>query len=181
MKLYTKTGDDGTTGLQGGRRVGKQDAIIAAIGSIDEVNAALGVTRSSCQQEDLADLIQQIQSDLFALGADLSAPSGVGKYARHFKCDAINRVERKIDEICDQLPPLTHFILPAGSETASRLHLARTICRRAERQCVALTEPHDINNTTVIYLNRLSDLLFTLARRANQLDRIDDVPWIPKD
>ncbi len=175
MKLYTKRGDDGGTDLFAGGRTNKTDPRIHAIGEVDETNAALGLAVSVCDDGEIKDILLQVQPRLFDLGADLASPDPAKP--RRITQAHIDTLEQHIDTVCEQLPEMKHFILPGGSELASRLHLARTICRRAERACVAVhaNDPHA--HEAVVYLNRLSDLLFALARRANQQAGIDDVPW----
>ncbi len=172
VKLYTRTGDDGTTGLHGGDRVRKDGPRVEALGAVDELNAHLGLARAACDHDELDGVLGVLQNRLFDLGADLASPgvAGVPRIdASHFQ-----EAESQIDQLSQPLEPLKNFILPGGSELASRLHVARGVCRRAERLCVTLggVEP------VVIYLNRLSDLLFAMARRANQLAGICDVPWM---
>lgn len=171
MKLYTRTGDDGTTALHGGRRVGKDDPRIAAIGAIDELNAHIGLAGAVCHHEELNRILTVLQNRLFDLGADLA--SADGDAPRRIEARHILEAEQQIDQICEPLEPLKAFILPGGGALSARLHVARAVCRRAECQCIVLDDVESI----VIYVNRLSDLLFALARRANQLDGIEDVQW----
>ncbi len=175
MKLYTKRGDDGGTDLFAGQRTTKTAPRIIAIGDVDETNAAIGLTISACDTDELKDILLEIQRRLFDLGADLATPD-TSKPRRTTQAH-IEQLEHQIDTACAQLPPMKHFILPGGCELASRLHLARTVCRRAERACVALQQADPGTTEAVIYLNRLSDLLFALARQANQQAGVDDVPW----
>lgn len=179
-KIYTKTGDDGTTGLFGGERVRKDSIRIEAYGTVDELNSAVGVAASTAP-DDLRELLKQLQISLFVLGADLATPLEqkiTYKIPRVEESD-VKRLESLIDEHTAQLAPLKNFILPGGTQTAASLHLARTICRRAERLLVTLRDSEDIGEHDLIYLNRLSDLLFTLARRANQMEGVGDVEWVP--
>lgn len=183
MKLYTRTGDDGMTGLFGGQRVSKDDLRIEACGAVDELNATLGLALVVCRDEHLANILQAIQCRLFEIGADLSTPRSSADVedmpgALRVEDLHVEELERWIDEVCALLPEMKSFILPGGSELAARLHLARTTCRRAERRCVALNRHGPITPAVMVYLNRLSDLLFALARRANQIEGIADVPWI---
>ena len=178
-KIYTRTGDDGTTGLFGGGRVPKDSARIEAYGNVDELDSVIGLCAAASKYDWLNELLRTIQEKLFVLGADLATPLETrSNYSvpRIEEKDA-TRLERAIDEHAAQLPELKHFILPGGSELAARLHLARTICRRAERSLVHLATQEEIGTFDVIYLNRLSDLLFVLARRANQLAGVKDVEW----
>jgi cob(I)alamin adenosyltransferase len=166
MKIYTKTGDDGSTGLVGGARVNKDDPRIESLGAVDELNAACGLA-SVIADEKLLAMLRAIQNELFNLGAQLAgSPDLLAERS-------IARLESEIDAADAILPPLKNFILPGGSELAARLHLARTICRRAERLLVALPAPP----AAIKYLNRLSDWLFVHARLANHLSGIADIPW----
>ncbi len=170
-KIYTRTGDDGTTGLIGGRRVAKDSLRIDAYGTVDELNAVLGVTRSYTLPERVDQILQAIQDELFMVGALLALPEGddPGKWEIPLVTDkAVSRLEREIDEIEKQLEPLRKFILPGGSTPGACLHLARTIARRAERGCVALLSEEKLDPQIIRYLNRLSDLLFVLARHVNR-------------
>lgn len=188
MKLYTKRGDDGVTDLFGGARVAKDSLRVAAFGDVDELNATLGLAAAACRHEELSAILRAVQARLFELGADLSTPEAQPKPgdASPRKAAGIPRIsaehvaeaERQIDAVCAPLEAMKHFILPGGSELAARLHLARTVCRRAERVCVALSKHEYVSKDLLIYLNRLSDLFFAMARRANQLEGVSDVPWI---
>jgi cob(I)alamin adenosyltransferase len=178
-KIYTKTGDDGTTGLFGGGRVSKDSARIEAYGNVDELDSVIGLVRAASQYEWLNNLLQSIQEKLFVLGADLATPLDTRsdyKIPRIEEIDAKN-LEKEIDKQTAELPPLKKFILPGGTELAARLHVARTVCRRAERSLVHLANEEEIGKHDIIYLNRLSDLLFVLARRANQLAGVSDIEW----
>ena len=169
MKIYTKTGDTGDTGLLGGGRVPKDHARVAAYGDVDETNAAIGVARAIEPQDFEAPLLESIQRDLFSIGGQLAAPDPA-KVAKALAKAAIDAAEAG-------LPPLESFVLPGGSPKAAALHLARTVCRRAERSVVALSHSDTIQPVIIQYLNRLSDLLFTLARRANAQSGQGDVAW----
>jgi len=184
-RIYTKTGDKGTTALGDGRRVSKDAPRIEAFGSVDELNAVLGLAILSLADDAAADLLRTIQNDLFDLGADLCVPerpkSGRAKRARsplRITEDHVRPLEQAIDRFNAALDPLTSFVLPGGTAASAWLHLARTVCRRAERRVVALGQRETINAQTIIYLNRLSDLLFVMARRANEGGRAD-VLWVP--
>jgi len=181
MKLYTKTGDDGTTGLFGGMRVPKASARVDAYGTVDEANAAIGVARAFAPEPAIDEVLASVQGDLFALGAELAcAPGREAKLSmRLLDEEDIAKLERAIDEADAACPPLKNFVLPGGSPVAAALHLARTVCRRAERAVLAVREA-PIRRELVVYLNRLSDLLFALARRTNIMAAIPDVPWIPR-
>jgi cob(I)alamin adenosyltransferase len=180
MKLYTKTGDDGTTGLFGGGRIAKASARVDAYGTVDETNAAVGVARATGLDPTTDAVLAGVQTDMFAIGAELACvPGRESKLGMKLLGDAeIERLERAIDEADAACPPLKTFVLPGGSPQAAALHLARTICRRAERSVLGIDDA-PARREVVVYLNRLSDLLFALARRANVVARVDDVPWQP--
>lgn len=181
MKIYTKTGDAGDTGLFGGGRVQKDDVRVEAYGDVDELNAVLGVVRSTHPIPRIDDLLLSIQRDLFSVGALLATPDRAKMEQHLTKANLdesrITELEREIDKCDLELEPLKSFILPGGSEKASALHFARTVCRRAERRVVTLSHETEIPDLAVIYLNRLSDLLFTLARLANNLAGSGEVAW----
>ena len=182
MRLYTKTGDDGTTGLFGGVRVDKDSERVEAYGTVDELNAVLGLVRASGAPAEIDELLEAIQNDLFAVGAEIACAPG--KEVR-LGCDPVGdgriaALEQAIDRADSALPALKNFVLPGGSPSAAALHHARTVCRRAERLLVRTGRSGSVRNELVIYLNRLSDLLFALARRANQLAGLPDVPWQPR-
>ena len=179
MKIYTKTGDGGDTGLFGGGRVGKDDARVEAYGQVDELNAVLGVARAEGLGK-LDPLAQSLQDQLFTVGSILATPKD-SKAAAHIprvQASWVTAMEAAIDSYDLELPPLTAFILPGGSKAAAALHLARTVCRRAERRVVPLHREGLVDADVVIYLNRLSDLLFAMARYANHLGGVKDVPWV---
>ncbi|KLD76172.1 cob(I)yrinic acid a,c-diamide adenosyltransferase [Xanthomonas hyacinthi] len=171
-KIYTRTGDDGSTGLGDGNRVGKDSARVAAYGTVDEANSAIGVVLASPLADDVRHLLTAIQHQLFDLGGELCIP---GHAAIH---DAdIDALEQHLDRYNDTLPALQDFILPAGGEAAARCHLARTIVRRAERETVALSRQDTVRPQALRYLNRLSDLLFVLARVLARADGQGEVLW----
>lgn len=176
MKIYTKTGDDGTTGLQGGKRVSKSDLRIIAYGAIDEINSCLGIVLAHDLDDDIKSLLMRIQNELFVAGSDLSDPSLEHKKNRVTE-SMIENLESSIDKFDEELKPLANFILPGGHKTASYLHLARTVTRRAETHVIALANRDKINPFCAIYLNRLSDLLFVLARTINKRSGTPDVVW----
>ncbi len=178
MKIYTKTGDDGTTGLQGGKRVSKADLRIIAYGSIDEVNSCLGVVLVQTIDSDIKELLTKIQNELFVAGSDLSDPN-LTNIKNRITDTMIENLEKNIDKFEQELVPLTNFILPGGHKTASYLHLARTLARRAETQTVVLAKQEQINPLCQKYLNRLSDLLFVLARTVNKRAGVTDIVWKP--
>ena len=179
MKIYTKTGDDGTTGLIGGTRVSKSDARIDCYGTVDELNSILGLAAVVSDAPLLAQL-REIQAELFVIGSHLATPEqGRQKAALPPLTDEmISRLETQIDATEVTLAPLRNFVLPGGSDLAARLHLARTVCRRAERLLVGYSTGHTIPPLTVTYLNRLSDWLFVQARGANKAAGVEDTPWI---
>jgi cob(I)alamin adenosyltransferase len=181
MKIYTKTGDEGTTGLIGGVRVSKGAPRIIAYGEVDELNACLGVIRAETPHVLLKNALGEVQHQLFTIGAQLASPHADPKIER-ITAAHIESLERQIDAMQQTLPPLKNFVLPGGSKTAAFLHLARTVCRRAERSMVLLSQmPNEPVDTWVLtYINRLSDYLFVMSRLANQLEKIDDIPWIPQ-
>ncbi len=178
MKIYTKTGDDGTTGLIGGDRVRKCDRRIECYGTVDELNASLGLA-AVVADADLIDPLRQIQNDLFVIGSHLATPDE-SEYRASLPAlddEMIHKLEMQIDTAESQLPELRHFILPGGGELAARLHLSRTICRRAERLLVDFALDRPVPAMILTYLNRLSDWLFVQARAANARAGIVDVPW----
>lgn len=178
MKIYTKTGDDGSTGLIGGQRVGKSDPRIDCFGSVDELNAAIGWAAVGTEG-DLLKSLRAVQNELFVVGSHLASPDGEAPVSvPAFDESAVGRLEMEIDAATDQLPPLRDFILPGGCETSARLHLARTICRRAERVLVAFSHDRPVAPIMLTYLNRLSDWLFVEARLANHLAGVADIPWV---
>ena len=185
MKLYTKTGDGGTTGLFGGQRVEKDHPRVEAYGTVDELNSVLGWCVTVCDDADLGKLLNRIQSRLFDIGANLATSQTKAANATALqKVPAITQamideLEQAIDATCAGLPDMKYFILPGGTELAGRLHIARTVCRRAERRCLSLKHQEQVSDAIIIYLNRLSDLLFALARHANQQAAVEDVPWKP--
>ncbi|MEO1022613.1 MAG: cob(I)yrinic acid a,c-diamide adenosyltransferase [Bacteroidota bacterium] len=179
MKIYTKKGDTGQTSLFGGERVSKQSKRIDAYGTVDELNSILGMVRASNPSESTDTLLNSLQHQLFVLGADLATP-----ISREVRIDRISDtdvqfLEQKIDEMEEGLAPLKNFILPSGTLAGSTLHFARTVCRRAERVCVEASDTEHLSATTITYLNRLSDLLFVLARFENQQAGTEEFPWIP--
>lgn len=181
MKIYTKTGDGGETGLIGGDRVPKDHLRVTAYGEVDELNAAIGLARAF-EPRDFEDaLLQTVQRDLFTIGAELATPDP----ARLEKAlggpgladPAVAHLERAIDRLEATLPDLKNFILPGGAPKSAAMHLARTVCRRAERATVGLRRNAQVSGVIIRYLNRLSDLLFVLARAANRQAGADDIPW----
>lgn len=177
MKIYTRTGDDGSTGLLGGSRVGKDDPRIVAYGAVDELNACLGVCRASGLAALIDDVVARLQHDMFMLGAELASPQELPQGTEVLGDDAIARLEKSIDDFEATLAPLRQFILPGGSPAGAALHVARCVCRRAEQGVVALSRGAGVRPEAVRYLNRVSDLLFVLARAANAAAGVGDVPW----
>jgi cob(I)alamin adenosyltransferase len=186
VKIYTRTGDSGETGLFGGVRVSKSDPRVSAYGDVDELNATLGLARAALVEQDphstLAAMVEHIQRDLFALGARLADPAHkIADRVTKASVGAadITRLEGWIDDLEAALPPLKRFILPGGSSAGAALHVARTTCRRAERAMVALlaAEPEAFESDLLVYVNRLSDLLFVIARSANHRARTPEIEW----
>jgi cob(I)alamin adenosyltransferase len=176
MKIYTKTGDDGNTSLQGDFRISKSHPRIFAYGAVDEANAALGIVLSNPLDEDVFNILQKIQNDLFIVGSDLSNPN-LNDVKNRVSLEMISVLEEKIDVFESELPSLTNFILPGGIVPASQLHFARTVIRRAETLTVLLAEKDEINSNCIIYLNRLSDLFFVLSRIINKRNGRKDILW----
>lgn len=180
MKIYTRTGDAGQTGLLGAGRVRKNAARVEAYGGIDELNASLGVIHAALTDPELLDLLASIQRDLFAMGtqlADVRKDRGKDVEKAALTVERVTELERAIDRYEEELPPLKRFILPGGCEAGSRLHLARTVCRRAERWIVALAAEEEVPAVILAYVNRLSDLLFVLARLVNQRAGVAEIAW----
>jgi cob(I)alamin adenosyltransferase len=175
VKIYTRTGDSGHTSLFGGARVAKNDARIESYGTIDELSSHLGVARSCEIPGDVDTLLHQVQHDLFEIGAHLASP-GTSRFPG-VETQRIEALEQSIDAMESELEPLKTFILPAGSAAAAHLHVARTVCRRAERLVVGLQDESPATQSTIAYLNRLSDYLFVAARFANLRAGVEDVPW----
>jgi cob(I)alamin adenosyltransferase len=170
-RIYTRAGDEGQTSLGDGKRVPKTDLRIEAYGTVDELNAVVGFALAAPElPEEFRPWLRQAQNDLFDLGADLSVPEGGERERLRVTTEQVERLEELCDRANEGLEPLKSFVLPGGGEAAARLHLARTVCRRAERRAVALSEAEEINPAPLAYLNRLSDLLFILARAASQGD-----------
>ncbi|WP_146585360.1 cob(I)yrinic acid a,c-diamide adenosyltransferase [Posidoniimonas polymericola] len=182
MKIYTRGGDEGATGLFGGSRVGKNNARIEAFGEVDELNAAVGLARAQLaatlsDSQELTQLLSSVQHHLFDLGAELATLEPEEKGTALLQQAAIDMLEGAIDRLEKDLPALRNFILPGGDLAASHLHLARCVCRRAERRVVALAHVEPIRSLPVAYINRLGDLLFVAARWVNQASGQGDVPW----
>jgi cob(I)alamin adenosyltransferase len=180
MKIYTKTGDKGDTALFGGKRVDKDNSRIKAYGTVDELNSVIGLAVAEVRSEEVKSVLLKIQNELFTVGSDLATPEeniNSSKYVSRIDEQNTIHLENIIDRFDSKLPGLTNFILPGGIKGAAFLHNARTICRRAEREIVSLSKEEKTNPSILIYLNRLSDLLFVLARYENFVSGIDDIPW----
>lgn len=178
-RIYTRLGDEGDTHLGDMSRARKTSPRVVAYGDVDELNAALGVARAHGLDARLDGWLAQVQNDLFDLGADLCVPPGAEGGRLRVRPAQVERLERWCDEVNAGLPDLTSFVLPAGAPAAAALHLARTVCRRAERSAVALADAEAVTPAALSYLNRLSDLLFILARAANRDAGEGDVLWVP--
>lgn len=178
MKIYTKTGDSGETGLWGGYRVSKDALRVQAYGTVDECNALIGMARATQQlPEDIDQLLGSIQNQLFVVGSDLATPGNATTIPRISE-NEILFLEESIDALETELEPLRQFILPGGCSAAATLHFARTVCRRAERAAVTLSHHEGLNPQVLVYLNRLSDFLFVVARATNARAGVNDIPWI---
>ena len=176
LKIYTKTGDDGNTGLQGNFRISKSHPRIIAYGTVDEANAALGIVLTNLLDEEIILVLTKIQNELFLVGADLSNPN-LNDVKNRVSLEMVTNLEYLIDKFESELPSLTNFILPGGDAAAAQLHYARTIIRRAETQVVKLSEKDEINSNCIKYLNRLSDLFFVMGRLINKRKGKDDILW----
>jgi cob(I)alamin adenosyltransferase len=180
MKIYTKTGDRGDTSLFGGQRVPKDALRIEAYGTVDELNSVLGVVRAECQDPEVDGILGSIQERLFEIGADLATPRSIErKVVRRIEEKDSVPLEKVIDSLDSQLKPLKTFILPGGARVAAQLHHARTVCRRAERVVVRLSRNEEIGEAIPMYLNRLSDMLFVLARYVNHRSGVVETRWKP--
>jgi len=178
MKIYTKTGDDGNTGLQGDFRIAKSHPRILAYGTVDEVNAMIGVVLSNVLDDDVREVLNTIQNELFLLGSDLSNQN-LNDLKNRISLDMVEKLEKIIDKFELELPPITNFILPGGSVAAAQIHQVRTIVRRAETLVVQLSDKDEINSNCIKYLNRLSDLMFVMGRLINKRNSIEDIIWKP--
>jgi cob(I)alamin adenosyltransferase len=178
MKIYTKTGDNGDTSLFGGKRVPKSNLRIEAYGTVDELNAQLGVGRALKPTAEVESILEQLQNQLFVLGADLATPlDTAAPRIQRIQQDHIDNLEKIIDQIDVQLKPLQSFIIPGGQLVGAQMHVARTICRRAERLVDALGRKENIGKFLLVYMNRLADLLFVLGRYANNLAGTEETTW----
>ncbi len=184
VKIYTRSGDEGNTHLFGGERVSKQDLRVRAYGAVDELNSYVGIIRSECENDELTEILTEIQSLLFVCGADLASPKSddedtdENEREKRIKEKDVTLLEDWIDRFTDELDPISNFILPGGTSTAARLHMARSICRRAEREAVYLKETEQTSLGSIVpFLNRLSDFFFTLARYCNHESGTNEIPW----
>lgn len=180
MKIYTKRGDQGTTSLFGGTSIEKNHIRLHAYGTVDELNSVLGMSLANKMSDKGKLIVTDIQTQLFILGADLATPKTKKTKINRVGTEEIELLERWIDELEQDLPPLTSFILPGGVQSGAFLHLARTVCRRAERYGVELKKTDSVSGEAIIYLNRLSDLLFVLARFENKKAGVEEIKWLPK-
>ena len=178
MKIYTKTGDDGNTGLQGDFRIAKSHPRILAYVTVDEANATIGVVLSNALDDDVREVLSSIQNELFLLGSDLSNQN-LNDLKNRISLDMVEKLEKIIDKFELELPPITNFILPGGNVAAAQIHQVRTIVRRAETLVVQLSDKDEINSNCIKYLNRLSDLMFVMGRLINKRNDIDDIIWKP--
>ena len=178
MKIYTKTGDKGKTSLFDGTITSKNDVSIDALGALDELNAHLGLIITLIENQAIQAQLQEIQNNIFVVSGYVATPTRVSKYLPSMDVAIIEILEKQIDVWTNELPPLTHFILPGGSTAVAHIHIARTICRRAERSVILMNEPFDLN-VMIPYLNRLSDYLFTLARWVGYINRTPEIVWNP--
>lgn len=179
-KIYTKTGDDGTTGLFGGARLPKDHIRIEAYGTVDELNAVIGLLMSGTTEPQVLELLQTIQSRLFTVGSNLASDPAKDMITPDLLDEDVQLIERAIDKMQEELPPLRHFILPGGSMAISTAHLARTICRRAERRVVSLAHISEVEHIILLYLNRLSDFFFVLSRWLGAKEGVEEVKWLPR-
>lgn len=181
MKIYTKTGDKGVTGLIDGSRVSKSNLRIIAYGEVDEANSHIGYLISNIESNsiftDIKEILVSIQQDLFVLGSELANPNGLKENKLLVNEEMISNIEKYIDNFEDELSSITYFILPGGTIESSLLHICRTVVRRAERSAVALAKEQKISQQILAYLNRLSDLFFVLARVTNKRQKRNDIPW----
>ena len=176
-RIYTRTGDEGKTGLVGGARISKDSSRVVAYGNVDELNSVLGLVRAVSKDQEITSLLDELQRELFTVGADLASPSRDDREVPRITKDMISSMERTIDKFQEELQPLKAFILPSGGQTGALLHFARAVARRAERNIVALTRTDKINENMIPYVNRLSDLLFVIARVANHREGQSETEW----
>jgi cob(I)alamin adenosyltransferase len=179
IKIYTKTGDDGTTGLIGGSRVKKYDSRLEAYGTVDELNAATGVLRSSKLPADVIEILNKIQNKLFNIGSQLASDEKGEAFTANLAITAenIKDLEDAIDKYQNQLPELTHFIIPGGDFSSAQCHVARTVCRRAERRILEFAQHSKVHSEIIIYINRLSDFFFVLSRKLAFVNNTEEIGW----
>ena len=182
MKIYTRTGDDGTTGLIGGSRVKKHNIRLESYGTIDELNSYVGLIRSMLNDRKTDQVIELIQNKLFVIGANLATEESIGIIKRQLPCNKsdIEMLEQEMDKMNNELPELRNFILPGGSQVSSFCHVARTVCRRAERRIVELSENAEVDANLIKFVNRLSDYLFVLSRKVNLDQKVPEILWSPE-
>lgn len=180
MKIYTKTGDKGTTSLFGGKKVTKDDIQIESYGTVDELNSNIGVALSLVTDESITDHLKRVQAILFDIGSHLASDGTSEDYLPELKEEIVDALESEMDRMDMELNPLKTFILPGGNQSIAQIHICRTVCRRAERRVVALSQVGSISPLIIKYLNRLSDYFFVCARFQAKLDGIDEVKWNPK-
>ncbi len=182
MKIYTRTGDDGTTGLVGGTRVKKHNIRLESYGTIDELNSYIGMIRSMQNDNSVNIILEIIQNKLFVIGANLATEESIDIIREHLPCKKrdVDLLEQEMDRMNEQLPELRNFILPGGSQVSSVCHVARTVCRRAERRIVELSENHFVDEILVKFVNRLSDYLFVLSRYLNIAQNCPEILWEPE-
>jgi len=178
MKIYTKTGDDGNTGLQGDFRISKSHSRIMAYGTVDEANASIGIVLTNTLDDDIRQVLTQIQNELFLLGSDLSNQN-LNDLKNRISLESVEKLEEIIDKFELELSPITNFILPGGNVAAAQIHQVRTIVRRAETLVVKLSDKDEINSNCIKYLNRLSDLMFVMGRLINKRNGVEDIIWKP--
>ena len=178
MKIYTKTGDDGNTGLQGDYRISKSHSRIMAYGTVDEANASIGIVLTNTLDDDIRQVLTQIQNELFLLGSDLSNQN-LNDLKNRISLESVEKLEEIIDKFELELSPITNFILPGGNVAAAQIHQVRTIVRRAETLVVKLSDKDEINSNCIKYLNRLSDLMFVMGRLINKRNDVEDIIWKP--
>lgn len=177
MKIYTKTGDKGETSLFGGQRVWKDDLRIESYGTVDELNSLIGLALTETVYEEIQEVLKRIQNKLFTVGADLATPEDKKIHIKRVDQSFIDESEKDIDYFSSKVPELREFVLPGGTKAAALLHVCRTVCRRAERNIIALNKSVAINGNILVYLNRLSDLFFVLARFDNYVNGTPDIKW----
>lgn len=180
MKIYTKTGDEGTTSLFGGRRIAKDDLRIEAYGTVDELNSFIGLLLASIQDDGQQAVLTEVQNRLFTIGAALATDPNNSNVSSDIHDHDIERLEREMDNMDQLLSPLRNFILPGGDIAISNAHVCRTVCRRAERRVITLASESTVDKKIVIYLNRLSDYFFILSRYLSHIHQIVEIPWIAR-